>query len=180
MDDDWCNVPAPATTGTYVPDEIILYGVKLNRRHDYANFFAGDLYRLRVHLHDDQGQALSNSRYSAVLAYGYAFEGRCYRFDKVRTFLVTGHPDEDPVGCGFDLEPRPNERVEPGTNPSPNPSPVYRMWRIRAADELLELTTGLDSAQKLVLDANLPGRRAPNTYSVDMQMAHRGGRLNRE
>ena len=54
------------------------------------------------------------------------------------------------------------------------------MWRIRAATELLELATTYDTAQALILDANLPGRRAPNTYSVTMQMAHRGGRLTRE
>jgi hypothetical protein len=52
------------------------------------------------------------------------------------------------------------------------------MWRIRAASELLELTTSFDTAQTLVLDANLPGRRSPTTYSVTAQVAHRGGRLN--
>ena len=31
-----------------------------------------------------------------------------------------------------------------------------------------------------LLDANLPGKRAPNTYDNDMQMAHRGGRLTRD
>jgi hypothetical protein len=165
MSDDCCNVPAPATTRTFYPDQIILYGVKLNRVNPYANFFAGQGYDLHVHLYNSQGPLPSNG-YSAVLAYGYAFEGHCYRFDKVRTFIITGPVEEDPIGCGFDLE--------PGANP------VYRMWRIRAATELLELTTTLDSAQALVLDANLPGRRSPSTYSITLQMAHRGGRLTRE
>jgi hypothetical protein len=180
MTDDCSDVPAPARTGVYFPDEIILYGVKLNRRRDWANFFAGPRYRLHVHLHDNQvpEQPLNNSQYSAVLAYGYAFEGHCYRFDKVRAFIVTEADEEDPVGCGFDLEPRPNEPVEPNTNPNPNPRPIYRMWRIRAASELLELTTSFDTAKALVLDANLPGRRSPTTYSVTAQVAHRGGRLN--
>jgi hypothetical protein len=182
MDDDHGSVPAPARTGTYYPDEIILYGIKLNRRHTHGNFFAGRGYELHVQLYDDNGNLLNSGRYSAVLAYGYAFEGHCYRFDKVRTFIVTTAVDEDPVGCGFDLEPRTKEPVETVLTPNPtlNPTPVYRMWRIRAADELLELTTALDSAQRLVLDANLPGRRSPTTYSVTAQVAHRGGRLNRE
>lgn len=176
MSDDCCNVPAPAQTGTYFPDEIILYGVKLNRLNDFASFFAGSGRELRVQLHDSG--PIGNDLCSTILAYGYAFEGHCYRFDKVRTFLVTGAFDEDPVGCGFDLEPRRNEPIRPQT--AANPDPIYRMWRIRAATKLLEVTTTYDKAQALVLDANLPGRRSPNTYSVTLQMAHRGGRLTRE
>jgi hypothetical protein len=117
------------------------------------------------------------SRSAIVLAYGYAFEGHCYRFDKTRVF-VTDATEQDPLGCGFDLEPRPTEPVF-GAGVA-NPTPTYRMWRIRAATELLELTTNYDTARALILDANLPGRRAPNTYSNNMQMAHRGGRLTRD
>jgi hypothetical protein len=184
MNDNCCNVPAPARTGTYYPDEIILYGIKLNSINPYSNFYAGRGYELHVQLHDAQtGNPLPNRAYSTVLAYGYAFEGHCYRFDKVRVFIVTGSGDLDPVGCGFDLEPRANEPVLQAPappNPIPNPAPTYRMWRIRAADELLELTTTFDSAQALVLDANLPGRRSPTTYSITLQMAHRSGRLTKE
>ena len=67
-------------------------------------------------------------RCSIVLAYGYAFEGHCYRFDKARIF-VTDAPEEDPIGCGFDLEPGPNDPAEH----RPIPPQAYRMWRIRAA-----------------------------------------------
>ncbi|HRO10675.1 hypothetical protein [Amaricoccus sp.] len=168
MSDDGCNIPAPAQTGTYFPDEIILYGVKLNRLHDYSSFFGGRGYELRVQLVDTA--PMSHDDYSMVLAYGYAFEGHCYRFDKVRAFVVTDAAEEDPVGCGFDLELRLNQ---PGT-------PVYRMWRIHTVTQLLEVATTYDTAQALVLDANLPGRRSPNTYSINLQMAHRGGRLTRE
>ena len=41
-------------------------------------------------------------------------------------------------------------------------------------------TVQVSTVQSLVLDANLPGKRAPNTYDNDMQMAHRGGRLTRD
>jgi hypothetical protein len=164
MTDNCGDVPAPARTGVYFPDEIILYGVKLNSLEDHASFFAGSDYELHVQLFDTG--PMTSAQYSLALAYGYAFEGHCYRFDKARAFIVTDSADEDPVGCGFDLEP---------TAP-----PVYRMWRIRAETYLLEVATTYDKAQALVLDANLPGKRSPNTYSINLQMAHRGGRLTRE
>lgn len=176
MSDNCGDVPAPARSGIYFPDEIIIYGVKLNRLHDYSTFFAGTDYELRVQLVDTA--PMTSSQYSMALAYGYAFEGHCYRFDKTRAFIITDSADEDPVGCGFDLEPRPAEAVATGS--PANAAPIYRMWRIRAATQLLELATTYDTAQALVLDANLPGRRSPNTYSINLQMAHRGGRLTRE
>ena len=172
MSDDCCNVPAPARTSLYFPDEIILYGVMLNRQWNYANFYAGDLNELHVEMVPISGPPVSTS--SIVLAYGYAFEGHCYRFDRQRVF-VTDAPEEAPIGCGFDLEPGPTDPASP-----PMPSQAYRMWRIRAETYLLEFSTSYDTARALVLDANLPGRRAPSTYSVTMQMAHRGGRLTRE
>ena len=120
MSDDCCNVPAPARTGIYFPDEIILYGVKLNRLENYSVFFAGTDYELRVQLFDTG--PMTSAQYSMALAYGYAFEGSCYRFDKVRAFIITDIADEDPVGCGFDLEPRPTEPVfgGGGANPAPD------------------------------------------------------------
>jgi hypothetical protein len=53
------------------------------------------------------------------------------------------------------------------------------MWRISKKKELLELKTDVDLAEVLVLDMNMPGNRAPNTYGNHMALAHRNGRLNR-
>ncbi len=44
-------------------------------------------------------------------------------------------------------------------------------------DTMLELTASIGSAETLLLEANLPGKRSPNTYGSKMQLAHRGGRL---
>jgi hypothetical protein len=162
MSDDCCNVPAPAQWSTHFPDEIILYGVRLNRGRNYASFYAGYGQELRVEMFGSAGESF------VVLAYGYAYEGHCYRFDKARVFVVRDPHEEDPIGCGFDIERRLGQPA------------VYRMWRIRAATQLLELTTNFDTARALILEANLPGRRAPSTYSITMQMAHRGGRLTRD
>jgi hypothetical protein len=53
------------------------------------------------------------------------------------------------------------------------------MWRVKSQSALVELSAMIDTPQKLILDAQLPGKRAPNTYNNDMQLAHRGGRLTR-
>ncbi|MFS2174616.1 hypothetical protein ACCC98_01435 [Rhizobium pisi] len=155
------SVPAPATE-RYEADALILYGVKLNERNDYARFDIGEGSQtdLRMQLfHGDVGN--TSGEYSIVLAYGYAFEGHCYRFDSNRVFLVTGDPPRDAVGCGFD-------------------DLGYMMWRIRASDMLLEICTNFGDAKTLILDANLPGKRSPSSYAITLRMAHRDGRLTRD
>lgn len=95
-----------------------------------------------------------------VAAYGYAFEGHCYRFDRPKLFAFDRFEEIEPAeGCGF--------------------GDGYIMWNISSKQILLELSTRTDEAQVLVLDANLPGNRAPNTYGNSFQLAHRSGRLNR-
>ena len=104
MSDDGCNVPAPASTSVYFPDEIIIYGVRLNSPFNYASFYAGTGQELRVEMVSTGASPQSTS--SIVLAYGYAYEGHCYRFDKTRVFVIDA-TEEDPIGCGFDVELRP-------------------------------------------------------------------------
>ncbi|QRM53250.1 hypothetical protein [Sinorhizobium sp. BG8] len=161
------TVPAPPMKPVYHPDSIILYGVKLNSDTDYATFSVGNVPNtgLRVQLFTgNQGQ--SAAEHSIVLAYGYAFEGHCYRFDTPRTFIVFSGFDYDAVGCGFD-------------SPAALPAFLmpYRMWYVRSSDELLELSPNFGDAKALILDANLPGKRSPASYAINMSMAHRGGRL---
>ncbi|ANP90387.1 hypothetical protein [Rhizobium leguminosarum] len=159
MTDD--SVPAPATE-RYQADALILYGVKLNDRKDYARFDFGDghLSDLRMQLFRDQIGSKSGE-YSIVLAYGYAFEGHCYRFDSTRVFLITADVPRNAVGCGFD-------------------DLGYKMWSIRASDALLEILISYGDAKTLILDANLPGKRSPNSYAITLRMAHRDGRLTRD
>jgi hypothetical protein len=162
------SVPAPERPGMYFADIVMLYGVKLNSRTPYGVFDAGEngyvslqaqLYRgLKKQEVDD---------YSIVLGYGYSFDGHCYRLDSHRVFIVKGPPAEDAVGCGFD-------------EISPTSKGTYQMWRVRTSDELLEITLNYGDAKKLILDANLPGRRSPSSYAITASLAHRDGRLNRE
>lgn len=168
------TVPAPSGSPTYKPTEILLYGVKLNDKHDFAQFpFDPDVtveqstlaLRLLVQKTGDAEGAkpVGRERVWMVVAYGYAFEGGCYRFDKPRLLLFTSAADGEPAqGCGFE-----------GFNPP------YRMWRISPRTLLLEVSSTIGTADDLVLTGNLPGNRPPNTYGNHMELAHRGGRLNR-
>jgi hypothetical protein len=189
------DVPAPSSDYNYVPDEIILYGVRLNhgRADGYINIeenprflarvpgpndagFLGAL-TLRLSLFRGNGPPLDDEHVVIAAIYGYAYEGHCYRFDKPRVFLFehekirdndgTLLDDENAQGCGFG-------GFEPSTG---RDVPSYKMWRIRAQTNLLELNTAKDDASALILENNLPGRRAPNTYEGNMRLAHRGGRL---
>jgi hypothetical protein len=191
---DCCDIPKAGAE--FVSDEIILFGIELTsiaganpndqpklktrkvRKEDnkraarpgagmevdeaYGTLNVGATRELRLALHDrsDAGFEPATEPHAFVAAYGYAFEGHCYRFDKPKIFIVP-YSGQAPlaVGCGF--------KEELG----------YRMWRLRALDQALELTATYDTLQKLALEASLPGRRAPNTYEANMQLAHRGGRL---
>jgi hypothetical protein len=156
------DVPrSPAGTGeSYVPDEVILYGVSLEKgRISLGKTREGVELNLSIAL-----EKSTETKLHVVIAvvYGYAYEGHCYRMDRPK-ILALGAPSvvkrEPAIGCGF--------AAEDG----------YFMWRLRANQELLELDTSVGTLQTVVLDANLPGRRSPSTYAAHMQLAHRGGRL---
>lgn len=179
---DSSDIPAPQTPPTYTPDAITIYGIKLNSagapygevKASASTTAAGERTVMRMELWTEAApkkpaQALGPADCSIVVAYGYSYEGHCYRFDKPRLLLLRGEADLPAVGCGFDA-------IQDGKTGQS----VYRMWHVRADQPLMEVQTTLGTAQSLVLEANLPGKRAPNTYDNDMQMAHRGGRLTRD
>ena len=177
------NTPAPMRGSSYHPNELLLYGVKLNESENYADIpFDPSVtvltvetdtgtpvkkqktisLRLAVKTTDapEDETSISRNKVSMVVAYGYAFEGGCYRFDRPRLLLFAGKmTEEEATGCGFE--------------------PPYKVWRITSKTMLLEVATNIGLAEDLVLAANLPGNRPPNTYGNHMELAHRGGRLNR-
>ncbi|MFT3886558.1 MAG: hypothetical protein QM713_00090 [Arachnia sp.] len=161
------SVPAPERPGLYVPGMVILYGVKLNTVKSYGEFDAGESGQasLRMQLYRGAKQQEA-ADYSIVLAYGYAFEGHCYRLDTNRIFVVKGPSAEEAVGCGFEAPAGARDK--------------YHMWRIRSDEELLEIALNYGNARTLILDANLPGRRSPSSYAITASLAHRDGRFNRE
>ena len=161
------SVPAPDRPGMYFSDVVILYGVKLNTGTPFGEFDAGDNGSAALQMQLYRSSVLQTEKqYSIVLGYAYAFEGHCYRLDAKRVFIIKGARAEDAIGCGFDL-------------PS-NANTKYQMWRVRSSEELLEITLNYGDVKKLILDANLPGRRSPSSYAITASLAHRDGRLNRE
>ncbi len=176
---DGTGIPAPGNTQNFSADEVIIYGIKLNNEPAAT---PSDIKRMaRLNVEGDIDLIVGGSQklpgvdptfllptdFQIVAAYGYAVEGHCYRFDKPRVLgFKAGNGDDKNIGCGFDLI--------PGTG---NPGNWYKAWRLNANKRIIEMSTSVAELKSLVLDASLPGKRAPNTYRSDMQLAHRGGRL---
>jgi len=158
------GVPAPGNSASFSTDEVIIYGIKLNDGGPAKlNLSEG---KWDVQISGSWSGTGTAPPFQIVAAYGYAFQGHCYRFDKPRILGFQGSDGQTGgLGCGFDYM---------GT---PIPAGWYRMWRLRSKERLIELSATVDDVQAVVLDASLPGKRAPNTYRGDMQLAHRGGRL---
>ena len=156
-------LPPPLADGVYVPNEIILYGVRLTEIEvSREGVPASEKLKLRVQL-SKGGAEHKSSKPVLAAVYSYSFEGHCYRMARPRIFLVNDAVDQPAIGCGF----------------SQPADEAFRMWRVNSQSPLVELSATIDTTQKLILDAQLPGKRAPNTYNDDMQLAHRGGRLTR-
>jgi hypothetical protein len=171
------DVPVPGSTDRFAPDEIILYGVKLNALTPYARLDMtqhvdfrppAEAIVLQLQLLSNIGgdfEVLDGTEVVIAAVYGYAFEGHCFRPDKTRIYAFHYDGLDLPaLGCGFD-------------EVSATVSNRYQMWRLKMRAPLMELSAMVDSAESLLLEANLPGKRAPNTYESRMQLSHRGGRL---
>jgi hypothetical protein len=156
------DIPAPQPNIHYKPDEIILYGVSLDGGSSTVREgvipFDDNFVILQVRRASPAGTPLDPNAIAMAVVYGYAYEGYCYRYDRPRVLVFEYRGLGAPAaGCGFE--------------------PPYMMWRIAEKKKILELNTRMDLAEILVLDANLPGNRPPNTYGNKARLAHRGGRL---
>ncbi|WP_230531056.1 hypothetical protein [Microvirga roseola] len=155
---------APAPGGRrFAPDEVIIYGVDLKTGPNddpHAEILVRKDWIISLRSASDP----AGSQYEIVAAYGYAYEGHCYRFDRPKILVFDtddggAAPGARAEGCGFGI------------------SADYKMWRVRPDADVLELAPQTDSLRKVLLEANMPGQRPPNTYSSHMMLAHRGGRL---
>lgn len=154
------DVPAPPLVNNFLPDEIIIYGIKINSGTNQGTIHFEDKRLLLEVRPLDSEVPLGSNLITMAVIYGYGWEGHCYRLDKPKLVIFEYVRKERPAaGCGFDEG--------------------YSMWRIRSKLTMIELTSNVDLAEELILEANLPGNRAPNTYGNSMQIAHRGNRLNR-
>lgn len=108
--------------------------------------------------------AAKHKAISCGIMVGYAYEGHTYDLPKPKLMIVPVLPQlRIPADdSGFD-------KKEPEG---------YAVWIVDKLDECVEFDMSQGFIEQLVLDANLPGKRAPTMYAGRMMMGHRGGRLN--
>jgi hypothetical protein len=94
---------------------------------------------------------------------GYAFEGHTYDLPKPKIMVIPTAPELNiPADdSGYDKK----------------EDHDYAVWLVDKLDECLEFEMNQGFVEQLILEANTPGRRAPNIYSMKMMTGHRGGKL---
>jgi hypothetical protein len=150
------SIPLAPIGGNFTVGEITLYGVSLV---DTAKKSPTGRIVAKANL----GIALQPlaAGLAVIAAYGYSYEGLCYRFEPSRVLVFP----TDAVD-GLDLA--------PGSNAC-GFEPPYQAWIVASADELLELAPTFGTVDKLIVDPRRSGKRPPNTYRSEMLLAHRGG-----
>jgi hypothetical protein len=142
----------------FTPEEIVIYGLNLVAPPppNTATLRTGPGYTLDITPSGPGGPI-----FEIVAAYGYSYEGSCFRFDPFRVIIFrrdamygSGAIPPDENACGF--------------------KPPYWFWRVPTTAYLLEIGTKVGRFERLVLESNLPGQRSPDSYRSHMQVAHRG------
>jgi hypothetical protein len=111
---------------------------------------------------DFEGKA--NSKLSAGVMFGYAYEGHTYDFAKPKLMLVPAQPlkgriPKDDSGYA--------DKYDEG----------YRVWLVDKLDQCIEVEVNQGFVDEIVLEANTPGKRSPTAYRAMMTLSHRSGRL---
>ncbi len=109
-------------------------------------------------------QAIESNRIiSCGIIVGYAYEGQTYDLPRPKIMIIPTLPEArmPKDDSGYDVK----------------ESEGYAVWIVDKLDECVEFEMNQGFVEQLVLDANLPGKRAPNMYAGRMQLAHRSGRL---
>ncbi|MEM6665715.1 MAG: hypothetical protein AAF638_04865 [Pseudomonadota bacterium] len=99
--------------------------------------------------------------YSIALIYGYFFESNYYKLATPKLMVVSRSDEVTDKSTIIG-----NENLE-----------GLKYWRVNKLDRSVEISVSEGQIEKLVLEANLPGQRSPNSYAANMQMTHRSGRL---
>lgn len=171
MSDDLTNNPEfSAPKIPHDPSEVVLIGHHLNIDDDKKN-----VARLRINISSDEyiDVTVQTLKYKAnagsgddpqpqkgeadlALITAYMFEGHLYKLPrpKIMSVSVEGEPlDKDAK------------------------RPQLSYWRMNKLERALEVSVEDGLIDQLVLDANLPGKRASGSYAANMQLGHRSGRL---
>jgi len=150
------TIPLAPTGGIFTIGEITLYGVSLV---DTAKKTPSGT----IGANQDLGVTVqpSSGNLAVIAAYGYSYEGLCYRFEPFRALVFAS----DTIG-GLDLA--------PGANACGFEAP-YKAWIVSSTDDVLELAPQSGTFDRLIVDPRRSGKRPPNTYRSEMLLAHRAG-----
>jgi hypothetical protein len=91
-----------------------------------------------------------------------SYEGRTYDLAKPKIMIIPAMPLQ-PIpkdDSGFDAK-----------------GGGYAVWIVDKLDDCVEFEISQGDIEQIVLEANLPGKRAPHMYAARMMMGHRSGRL---
>ena len=164
--------------GTYNASQVRLYGIEAMTAAKPPLYFGDSMLVAKsddavdeygnvsipngLNINSRSGEAvliLSRER-SIGIIYGYAFEGHCYDLPRPMIMLLPV-PPEPPRAKDCDYDGRQG----------------YMVWVVDKLDECDVIDVKSGFIEQLVLDANMPGKRSPSTYSAHMQFAHRSGRM---
>jgi hypothetical protein len=99
---------------------------------------------------------------SSGIIFGYAYEGHTYDLPKPKIMMIPANPEPIPDDdSGYDLK----------------TGAGYAVWIVDKLDQCVEIEVNQGFVEQIVLEANLPGKRAPTMYAGRMMMGHRSGRL---
>lgn len=105
----------------------------------------------------------TGGKISCGVIVGYAYEGHTYDLPKPKIMILPVQPEAKIPEDDSGYDDKENEG--------------YAVWLVDKLDECAEFEMTQGFIEQLVLDANLPGKRAPNMYVGRMMLGHRGGKL---
>lgn len=141
-----------------LPEEVSLSGGKEKSAEKYKKLLI-ELRKLgKANLSTEGG----TQETSCGIIVAYSYEGRTYDLAKPKIMIIPALPQADipKDDSGFDAK---------GSR--------YAVWLVDKLDDCVEFEIGQGTIEQIVLEADLPGKRAPNIYAMRMMMGHRSGRL---
>ncbi|MEP3275035.1 MAG: hypothetical protein ABJN26_20915 [Stappiaceae bacterium] len=150
------------------PSEVILIGHHLNTDDTKKN-----VARLQINISSEEyievtvqtikhkagatpDATTKKEKVNLALIKAYLFEGHLYKLPRPKIMSVSNEV----------------ENLDPNSK-----KPQLSYWRMNKLERALEVSIEDGVVDQLVLEANLPGKRANGSYAANMQLGHRSGRL---
>jgi hypothetical protein len=136
---------------TKYPNDLSSFG-----KYSYLDIDTKEFGEVYVSIYSD-----ANKKISCGVIVGYSYEGHCYDLPKPKIMFLNVDPQEIPNDdCGYSIKKN-----------------NYMVWLVDKLSNCVEFEMNQGFVEQIVLEANLPGKRAPTMYAGRMMMGHRSGRL---